>query len=102
MCRLRRALTPRRWRSTALAVLIGLVAPAYLCWCAEESRKGTLALDCPDDAFAVEICTDRPPTTWELISGPDARPQWSTWGQPSPEVGSRRCVWFREVERTAL
>jgi hypothetical protein len=83
-------------------VVIGLTAGVYLLWRAEENRKGTLTLDCPEDSFAVEICADRPLTKWELLTGSDARPEFWSWGQGSPEMRSRRCVWFREVERRAV
>jgi hypothetical protein len=89
------------WLAVA-AALVALAAVVHLRWRADENRKGTLTLDCPDDAFAVEIRTARPPTIGEVISGSDVGPQWSTCGRPSPEERSRRCVWFQEVERSAV
>ena len=102
MCRLRNVLTSRKWWAAAAVILLGIAVGVYLLWRAEQDRKGTLTLGCPDDSFAVEIRTDRLPTKWEMISGSDVSPQWYTWGQPSPEMRSCRCVWFREVERSTV
>jgi hypothetical protein len=102
MCRLRNVLTSRKWSVAAPVVVLGLAAGATLLWWVEDNRNGTLTLDCPDDSFAIEIRTDRPPTKWETISGSDVSPQLSDWGGPTLEMRSRRCVWFREVERCTV